>query len=163
MCWRWIVVWNTDCWNAPAFQYWWIGSNLKWFMLLVLHEVRPSYYDACVCVCVLYWWWQAVGFVRNLPRHQFGNLQAKMFPAYFKLLLVCCSICVAAMAVTHPWVTATKREKLQIIALGISLFAVLINLLIFQPLTVKVCTSHYWPCCLQSVPRFSYIEGIVKL
>jgi len=80
---------------------------------------------------------------KNLPRHQFGNLQAKMFPAYFKLLLVCCSICVAAMAVTHPWVTATKREKLQIIALGISLLAVLINLLIFQPLTVKVMKERH--------------------
>lgn len=155
-------MWDTECWNPPTFHYWWTGRDLKWFMLCFYMKCGHFIF-MLVCGCVLYWWWPGVGFVRNLPRHQFGNLQAKMFPAYFKLLLVCCSACVAAMAATHPWATATKREKLQIIALGISLFTVLINLLIFQPLTVKVCHSYKWPCCLQSVARFSCFAGIVKL
>ncbi|KAG0584417.1 hypothetical protein KC19_3G208300 [Ceratodon purpureus] len=80
---------------------------------------------------------------KNLPRHMFGNLQAKMFPAYFKLLIVCCSLCVSAMATTHPWKTATKREQLQIVALGVSLFTVVINLLVFQPLTVKIMMQRH--------------------
>ncbi|KAJ6729388.1 hypothetical protein OIU85_020317 [Salix viminalis] len=33
---------------------------------------------------------------KNLPRHQFGNLQSKMFPAYFSLVGICCAISVAA-------------------------------------------------------------------
>ena len=82
------------------------------------------------------------GSFRNLPRHQFGNLQAKMFPPYFKLLMVCCSFCLSAMAITHPWKFATKRERLQIVSLGVSLFTVVVNLLVFQPLTVKVCYSN---------------------
>ncbi|KAG0554511.1 hypothetical protein M758_12G100600 [Ceratodon purpureus] len=80
---------------------------------------------------------------KNLPRHQFGNLQAKMFPAYFKLLMVCCSFCVSAMATTHPWNVATKRERLQIVSLGVSLFTVVVNLLVFQPLTVKIMKQRH--------------------
>lgn len=80
---------------------------------------------------------------KNLPRHQFGNLQAKLFPAYFKLLIVCCSLCVSAMATTHPWMGATKRERLQIVALGVSLFTVVVNLLVFQPLTVKIMRQRH--------------------
>lgn len=80
---------------------------------------------------------------KNLPRHQFGNLQAKMFPAYFKLLMVCCSLCVSAMATTHPWMGATKRERLQIVALGVSLLTVVVNLLVFQPLTVKIMKQRH--------------------
>jgi hypothetical protein len=99
------------------------------------------------------------GYVRNLPRHQFGNFQAKMFPAYFKLLIVCCSICVSAMATTHPWKTATKRERLQIVALGVSLFTVVVNLLVFQPLTIKVRHSKF---LVMVIPRHSCIGFDVK-
>jgi small subunit ribosomal protein S2e len=80
---------------------------------------------------------------KNLPRHQFGNLQAKMFPAYFKLLMVCCSFCVSAMATTHPWNVATRRERLQIVSLGVSLFTVVANLLVFQPLTAKIMKQRH--------------------
>ncbi|KAI6674550.1 hypothetical protein NL676_002456 [Syzygium grande] len=38
---------------------------------------------------------------RNLPRHQFGNLQSKMFPAYYLMLAVCCAISVASFGYLH--------------------------------------------------------------
>ncbi|CAD6255800.1 unnamed protein product [Miscanthus lutarioriparius] len=39
---------------------------------------------------------------KYLPRHQFGSLQGKMFPAYFMLISVCSAISVAAFAYLYP-------------------------------------------------------------
>uniref|UniRef100_A0A8R7UCQ1 TMEM205-like domain-containing protein n=1 Tax=Triticum urartu TaxID=4572 RepID=A0A8R7UCQ1_TRIUA len=44
---------------------------------------------------------------KNLPRHQFGNLQGKMFPAYFTLISACAAVSVAAFAYLHPWKAAS--------------------------------------------------------
>lgn len=49
----------------------------------------------------------------------------------------------SAMATTHPWLSATRRERLQIVALGVSLFTVVFNLLVFQPLTVKIMKQRH--------------------
>lgn len=76
--------------------------------------------------------------IRNLPRHQFGNLQSKMFPAYFSLVGVCCSIAVASFAYLHPWKSSSTAEKYQLGFL-LSAFAFnLTNLFVFTPMTIEV-------------------------
>eukprot|EP01018_Ginkgo_biloba_P027430 Gb_23856 [translate_table: standard] len=75
---------------------------------------------------------------KNLPRHQFGNLQGKMFPAYFAMVAVCGAICVAAFSLIHPWSSASSVEKLQIGLLVSSLGFTLSNLLIFTPITMNM-------------------------
>lgn len=80
---------------------------------------------------------------RNLPRHQFGNLQGKMFPAYFAMVGVCEAACLSAFGMVHPWSSASTApvHKLQILLLLSSLLFTLSNLLIFTPLTMNVSLS----------------------
>ncbi|XWS36112.1 hypothetical protein CRYUN_Cryun20dG0056300 [Craigia yunnanensis] len=80
---------------------------------------------------------------KNLPRHQFGNLQSKMFPAYFSMVGVCCAIAVAAFGYLHPWKSATKAEKYQLGFL-VSAFAFnLTNLFVFTPMTVEMMKHRH--------------------
>ncbi|KAL4340551.1 hypothetical protein GQ457_08G021710 [Hibiscus cannabinus] len=75
---------------------------------------------------------------KHLPRHQFGNLQSKMFPAYFSLVGVCCAVAAAAFGYVHPWKSATTAEKYQLGFL-VSAFAFsLINLFVFTPMTIEM-------------------------
>uniref|UniRef100_A0A7N0T9K2 TMEM205-like domain-containing protein n=1 Tax=Kalanchoe fedtschenkoi TaxID=63787 RepID=A0A7N0T9K2_KALFE len=79
----------------------------------------------------------------NLPRHQFGNLQSKMFPAYFTLVGVCCAISVAAFAYLHPYKTASAVEKYQLGFL-LSAFAFnLSNLVVFTPMTIEMMKQRH--------------------
>ncbi|GMH25749.1 hypothetical protein Nepgr_027592 [Nepenthes gracilis] len=80
---------------------------------------------------------------KNLPRHQFGNLQSKMFPAYFTLVGVSCAVSVAAFGYFHPWKSAALAEKLQ---LGFLVFAFLFNLLnlfVFTPMTIEMMKQRH--------------------
>ncbi|KAG0448928.1 hypothetical protein HPP92_027566 [Vanilla planifolia] len=51
---------------------------------------------------------------KNLPRHQFGNLQSKMFPAFFTLVSVTAAASVAAFAYIHPWQSSSSLERYQL-------------------------------------------------
>ncbi|OIV91000.1 hypothetical protein TanjilG_16960 [Lupinus angustifolius] len=74
---------------------------------------------------------------KNLPRHQFGNLQSKMFPAYFSLVGVCCAISVASFGYLHPWKTSSPTQRFQLGFL-LSAFAFnLTNLVVFTPMTIE--------------------------
>ncbi|KAE8679594.1 Detected protein of confused Function [Hibiscus syriacus] len=75
---------------------------------------------------------------KHLPRHQFGNLQSKMFPAYFSLVGVCCAIAAAAFGYTHPWKSATTAEKYQLGFLVSAFSFSLINLFVFTPMTLEM-------------------------
>lgn len=78
---------------------------------------------------------------KNLPRHQFGNLQSKMFPAYFSMVSICCAVSVAAFGYIHPWRTSSSTERYQLGFL-LSAFAFnLTNLVVFTPMTVEVVPS----------------------
>ncbi|XP_019197400.1 PREDICTED: transmembrane protein 205 [Ipomoea nil] len=80
---------------------------------------------------------------KNLPRHQFGNLQSKMFPAYFTLVGVCCAVSVAAFGYMHPWKTSTSAEKYQIVfILGAFAFN-LSNLFVFTPMTIQMMKQRH--------------------
>ena len=68
----------------------------------------------------------------------FGNLQSKMFPAYFTLISACAAISVAAFAYLHPWKTASTVEPYQLGFLLSALGCNLSNLLVFTPMTIEV-------------------------
>ncbi|EOA24736.1 hypothetical protein CARUB_v10018012mg [Capsella rubella] len=75
---------------------------------------------------------------KNLPRHQFGNLQSKMFPAYFTLVGSCCAISLSSFGYLHPWKSSSTVEKYQLGFL-LSAFAFnLTNLFVFTPMTINV-------------------------
>lgn len=80
-------------------------------------------------------------FQRNLPRHQFGNLQSKMFPAYFSMVGVCCAVAVGSFGYLHPWKTSGATEKYQLGFLLAAFAFNLSNLVIFTPMTIEVLTS----------------------
>ncbi|KAG6436037.1 hypothetical protein SASPL_100918 [Salvia splendens] len=75
---------------------------------------------------------------KNLPRHQFGNLQSKMFPAYFSMVGVCCAVAVGSFGYLHPWKTSGSTEKYQLGFLLAAFAFNLSNLVIFTPMTIEV-------------------------
>ncbi|XP_047316641.1 transmembrane protein 205 [Impatiens glandulifera] len=80
---------------------------------------------------------------KNLPRHQFGNLQSKMFPAYFSMVGVCCAVSVASFGYLHPWKSSSVSERYQLSFL-VSAFAFnLSNLLIFTPMTIGMMKERH--------------------
>ncbi|OMO63968.1 hypothetical protein CCACVL1_22147 [Corchorus capsularis] len=80
---------------------------------------------------------------KNLPRHQFGNLQSKMFPAYFSMVGVCCAIAVAAFGYLHPWKSATTAEKYQLGFLVSGFAFNLTNLFVFTPMTIEMMKQRH--------------------
>ncbi|GFY98672.1 late embryogenesis abundant protein (LEA) family protein [Actinidia rufa] len=80
---------------------------------------------------------------KNLPRHQFGNLQSKMFPAYFAMVGACCAITVVCFGYLHPWKSASTAEKYQLGFL-LSAFAFnLTNLFVFTPMTIEMMKQRH--------------------
>ncbi|KAK9139207.1 hypothetical protein Scep_008888 [Stephania cephalantha] len=80
---------------------------------------------------------------KHLPRHQFGNLQSKMFPAYFSLVVACAAISVASFGYIHPWSTASSIEKYQLGFLLSSLAFNLSNLFVFTPMTIEMMKQRH--------------------
>ncbi|XP_062197470.1 uncharacterized protein LOC133900375 [Phragmites australis] len=80
---------------------------------------------------------------KYLPRHQFGSLQGKMFPAYFMLMSVCSAISVAAFAYLHPWKTSSTIECYQLGFLIAALGCNLSNLLVFTPMTIEMMMKRH--------------------
>ncbi|KAL5224200.1 hypothetical protein ABZP36_010839 [Zizania latifolia] len=80
---------------------------------------------------------------KNLPRHQFGNLQGKMFPAYFTLISVCAAVSVAAFSYLHPWKTASTVERYQLGFLLAALGFDLSNLVVFTPMTIEMMKKRH--------------------
>ncbi|CAL9112454.1 unnamed protein product [Musa acuminata var. zebrina] len=80
---------------------------------------------------------------KYLPRHQFGNLQRKMFPAYFMVVSVCAAVSVAAFAYLHPWRSASSIERYQLGFLLSALGFDLSNLLVFTPMTIEMMKKRH--------------------
>ncbi|KMZ62667.1 Transmembrane protein [Zostera marina] len=80
---------------------------------------------------------------KNLPRHQFGNLQSKMFPAYFLMVSTCAGVSIAAFAFLHPWKIASSTEKYQLGFLLCSFGFNLSNLIVFTPMTVEMMKKRH--------------------
>ncbi|KAI5054826.1 hypothetical protein GOP47_0029971 [Adiantum capillus-veneris] len=79
----------------------------------------------------------------HLPRHQFGNLQSRMFPAYFSLVAVCAAICMSGFSILHPWKGSSSTEKTQLLSLALSLTTTLANILVFEPITIKTMRERH--------------------
>ncbi len=80
---------------------------------------------------------------KNLPRHMFGSLQSKMFPAYFSMVAVCCAVSTASFGYLHPWKSSSTAEKYQLGFL-LSAFAFnLTNLLVFTPMTIEMMKQRH--------------------
>ncbi|OVA16816.1 protein of unknown function DUF4149 [Macleaya cordata] len=80
---------------------------------------------------------------KNLPRHQFGNLQSKMFPAYFSMVTVCSAISLASFGYLHPWKSSSSAEKYQL-GFMLSSFAFnLSNLFVFTPMTIEMMKQRH--------------------
>ncbi|XP_058076593.1 uncharacterized protein LOC131225154 [Magnolia sinica] len=80
---------------------------------------------------------------KNLPRHQFGNLQSKMFPAYFLTVGACGAISVATFGYLHPWKTASSSERYQLGFLLSSFAFNLTNLFVFTPMTIEMMKQRH--------------------
>jgi len=80
---------------------------------------------------------------KNLPRHQFGNLQSKMFPAYFTMVGICCAISVGSFGYLHPWSSSTVADKYQLGFLISSLAFNLTNLFVFTPMTIEMMKQRH--------------------
>ena len=80
---------------------------------------------------------------KNLPRHQFGNLQSKMFPAYFSLVGVSIAVSAASFGYLHPWKTSSTSEKYQLGFLLSSLAFNLTNLFVFTPMTIEMMKKRH--------------------
>ncbi|XP_059625602.1 uncharacterized protein LOC132268783 [Cornus florida] len=80
---------------------------------------------------------------KNLPRHQFGNLQSKMFPAYFSMVGVCCAISVASFGYLHPWKSSSTVDKYQLVFLLSAFLFNLTNLFVFTPMTVGMMKERH--------------------
>lgn len=78
-----------------------------------------------------------------LPRHQFGNLQAKSLPVYFRLVSTATSICLATFAILHPLGKASTAEKSQLAALGVTLGTTILNLLVLEPTTTAIMKERH--------------------
>ncbi|KAL2644707.1 hypothetical protein R1flu_012294 [Riccia fluitans] len=127
---------NVDSTSAP-------GVSTMWSTITLLRFLHLSSFATAFGTAL---WVSFVGGIimfKNLPRHQFGNLQAKMFPAYFRLTSTCMATAIGVIAVLRPWSTSTTWEKLQFGTLGVSLFFTLANLLIVEPMTTKLMRERH--------------------
>lgn len=113
----------------------WEFADLYRFLIIVF---MVNDQDCEIIVVTEFWLYL---FQRNLPRHQFGNLQSKMFPAYFSMVGVCCAVAVGAFGYLHPWKTSGATEKYQLGFLLAAFGFNLSNLVIFTPMTIEVLTS----------------------
>lgn len=117
-----------------------------------------------VCLFVYHWhmFWLLWLFHRNLPRHQFGNLQSKMFPAYFSLVGVSCAVSVASFTYLHPWKSSSTTEKYQLGFL-LSAFAFnLSNLFVFTPMTIEVRTLQFSVSTFKNILVFLNYHLVLK-
>lgn len=80
---------------------------------------------------------------KNLPRHQFGNLQSKMFPAYFSMVGVCIAVTVASFGYLHPWKTSSTSQRYQLGFLISALAFNLTNLFVFTPMTIEMMKQRH--------------------
>ncbi|XP_059435367.1 uncharacterized protein LOC132168401 [Corylus avellana] len=84
-----------------------------------------------------------VNFGTLIPRHLFGNLRSKLFPASFILVGICCAISAGSFGYLHPWKSSSTAEKFQL-GLLLSSFAFnLSNLFLFGPMTIEMMKKRH--------------------
>mmetsp|Transcript_4363 Transcript_4363/g.11486 ORF Transcript_4363/g.11486 Transcript_4363/m.11486 type:complete len:220 (+) Transcript_4363:59-718(+) len=74
---------------------------------------------------------------RTVPRHTFGKLQSKLFPAYFQLSTICSSLLTIATAALMP------SNRLLHTCAGLSLASSLVNLVYLEPQTTATMYERH--------------------
>ncbi|CAB9526648.1 Transmembrane protein 205 [Seminavis robusta] len=109
------------------------NDSNKRHMILLLHLLSFSSWFGCSI-----WVSFIAGIVmfQNLPRHVFGRLQAKLFPAYFLF---------SAVMMVVAWATAQALQwtKESWIPLGSILATILANLVFLEPKTTEVMFARH--------------------
>ncbi|CAI5950651.1 unnamed protein product [Closterium sp. NIES-65] len=91
---------------------------------------------------------------RHLPRHTFGSIQGRLFPAYFRLMALSSALSALALKLTlNPAAAAAAGEaagsgagglqQVQLLLLVAALSAALLNLLLFEPITTKIMRERH--------------------
>ncbi|CAI5521938.1 unnamed protein product [Closterium sp. Naga37s-1] len=95
---------------------------------------------------------------RHLPRHTFGSIQGRLFPAYFRLMALSSALSALALKLTlNPAAAAAAGEaageaagsgagglqQVQLLLLLAALSAALLNLLLFEPITTKIMRERH--------------------
>uniref|UniRef100_A0A0C9S5J4 TSA: Wollemia nobilis Ref_Wollemi_Transcript_18999_2255 transcribed RNA sequence n=1 Tax=Wollemia nobilis TaxID=56998 RepID=A0A0C9S5J4_9CONI len=72
-----------------------------------------------------------------IPRQQFGFIQSKIYPVYFKTMACGLSTCLLSHGGIHPWKWTGKISRWQEYNLFFSLLLTLVNLFFLEPLATK--------------------------
>mmetsp|Transcript_12429 Transcript_12429/g.19255 ORF Transcript_12429/g.19255 Transcript_12429/m.19255 type:complete len:221 (+) Transcript_12429:62-724(+) len=111
------------------------ASNSNSTMVALVHLLAFSSWFGCSL-----WVSFVAGIImfKNLPRHVFGRLQSKLFPAYFQFSAVALLAAIATKnAVVENKDTAAPIPLITILA------CTLLNLLYFEPATTKVMYKRH--------------------
>ena len=80
---------------------------------------------------------------RTLPRHVFGRLQSRLFPAYFQFSVVTIVVAIATSSAVGDSETGVINQNATPYSLIVILATVLLNLLFFEPATTKVMYKRH--------------------
>ncbi|GJP36655.1 hypothetical protein CLOM_g21140 [Closterium sp. NIES-68] len=86
---------------------------------------------------------------RHLPRHTFGRIQGRLFPAYFRLVALTSALAALALKLRLSWAASGAAEAagalqhVQLLLLLAALSGALLNLLLLEPITTKIMQERH--------------------
>ncbi|XP_062517509.1 transmembrane protein 205-like [Corticium candelabrum] len=85
------------------------------------------------------------GFVlrATVTRHQFGHIQSRLFPVFFRVGTIATLVSIGCFAVAHPLTAVSPTEQMQYILLGGSLVATLLNQLWLGPASTHLMMEYH--------------------
>ncbi|KAJ7545399.1 hypothetical protein O6H91_09G117700 [Diphasiastrum complanatum] len=75
---------------------------------------------------------------QSTSKQQFGYLQSRIFPIYFRIMAFGEALLLVTHALLHPWPSADSAERWQYQNLFWSLFMTLLNIFLLEPLATKI-------------------------
>lgn len=75
---------------------------------------------------------------KHVPRQQFGYVQSRMFPVYLRVLAVGQGSLLLLQLLMHPWGSADRGERVEVLNFVVMIGATLINAYIVEPKATKV-------------------------
>ncbi|KAJ7541872.1 hypothetical protein O6H91_10G080600 [Diphasiastrum complanatum] len=104
------------------------------FLLLLHHIIFSTIFGSFVWVTFI----SAAILSRNTPRQQFGFLQSKIFPVFFKLVAAGQALLLLTHAALHPWRSADQSQRWQYLTLLFALALTLLNVFLLEPMATKL-------------------------
>lgn len=124
------AVWNSGFFRAAAIM---LGSGLAGGVLPFAALLHMAAFGTWFGANIWTTFFAGITMFKNLPRQQFGSLQAKLFPLYFQLG----AGCTVAMALTASRMGVSVGPSI------VSLVATLANLLYLEPKATSVMFQRY--------------------